>query len=58
MLVMPPQRVDDLVVLLDAAQLLQVGGLENINAPDERDEKTSERGQFPGKQATFDMFTL
>lgn len=31
--VMPPQRVDDLVVLLDAAQQLQTGSLIHINAP-------------------------
>lgn len=31
--VMPPQRVDDLVVLLDAAQQLQTGSLIHVNAP-------------------------
>lgn len=31
--VVPPQRVDDLVVLLDAAQLLQAGGLVHLNTP-------------------------
>lgn len=31
--VMPPQRVDDLVVLLDAAQQLQAGSLIHVDAP-------------------------
>lgn len=31
--VMPPQCVDDFVVLLDAAQQLQTGGLIHIDAP-------------------------
>lgn len=29
----PPQRVDDLVMLLDAAQQLQTGSLVDVNAP-------------------------
>lgn len=29
----PPQRVDDLVVLLDTAQQLQVGGPIHVDAP-------------------------
>lgn len=31
--VMPPQRVDDLMVLLDAAQQLQTGSLIHVNTP-------------------------
>lgn len=33
MLVVPAQRVDDLVMLLDAAQQLQGGGLVHVDAP-------------------------
>lgn len=29
----PPQRIDDLVVLLDAAQQLQTGSLVDVDAP-------------------------
>lgn len=33
MLGVPPQRVDDLVVLLDTAQQLQTGGPIHVNTP-------------------------
>lgn len=39
MLVVPPQRVDDLVVLLDATQQLQIGGLIHVDAPATRERQ-------------------
>lgn len=54
-LVMPAQRVDDLVVLLDATQQLQTGSLEHLDTPERsrevRDTQGKEHAHLPLKNS-------